>query len=240
MNLFYHFAEFKIRFFYLFICFIFTFVSAYINIDAFIFLIIKPLNTNFVFMNLFEGFYCFFVMSFFLSLFFSFFLGVYSFFSFIKCGLTRNEKNVFLFVLKLEFVVGLFSIFFSYNIFLPQFIYFLLSFEQSKTDNLFNFFFQARLLDYIFVFWSIFFSAFFLFQIPFLIFLCVQFRIIDNNFLIRLRREFIIFFFLIGCILSPPDIYSQILLAFPCVFLYEIVIFFFIFTKNFLESCSNG
>lgn len=234
MNIFWHFTEFKLRFFYICFSFILTLLISYTNIDVFLFLITEPLKTNFIFINLFEGFYCFFIMSFFLSCFFILLVTFYSMFSFFKSGLTKNERDVFFFVIKLEFVISILSIVFSYQVFLPHLIHFLLSFEQNKIDNFFNFFFQARLLDYILISWSIFCLFFLLFQIPFLIFLSIQFQIVKNNFFIRFRREFIIFFLFVGCVLSPPDIYSQILIAFPCVFLYELVIFLVVFTENLL------
>lgn len=233
MNIFWHFNELKIRFIYIFVCFFCTFLVSYINIDIFIFLMIKPLNTNFIFINLFEGFYCFFTTSIFLSCFFLFFIVLYSIFDFIKPGLTKNENKVLVFIIKVEFCINLLSIFFSYQIFLPHLISFLLSFEQNKNEHLFNFFFQARLLDYILISLSIFYLIFILFQFPFFIFLCIQFQIVSFNFFVQFRREFIVLFFLIGCLLSPPDIYSQILLAFPCVLLYELIIFIFIFLENF-------
>lgn len=234
MNIYWHFSEVRIRLLYICFCFFSTFLVCYINVDVFIFLIIRPLRTNFIFINLFEGFYCFFLMSFFLSCFLTLFMVIYSTFDFVKSGLTKNEKNVLEFLFKLEIIISFFSIFFCYRLFLPHLIYFLLSFEQNKAENLFNFFFQPRLLDYILIFWSVFYLVFFLFQVPFLIFMCVQFRIVENSFFIRFRREFIVIFFFLGCLFSPPDIYSQVLLAFPCVFLYEAIIFSFIFVKNLL------
>jgi sec-independent protein translocase protein TatC len=232
MNIFCHFNEFKIRFLYIFFCFCVTFLISYLYVDVFLFLVIKPLNTNFIFMNLFEGFYCFFIMSLFLSLFFIYFFSINSFFDFIKSGLTKSEKNVFLFIIKVEYLICLFSILFSYYFLLPRLVHFFLSFEQSKVENLFNFFFQARLLDYLVIFYSTFILSFFLFQIPFSIFLAINFNIVQKGFFIKFRREFIVFFFLIGCFFSPPDVYSQIFLAFPCIYFYEFIIFIVIFTEN--------
>lgn len=232
VNFFGHFNEFKIRFFYLSLSFICTFFISYANVDVFLFIIVKFLKVDFIFINLFEGFYCFLFMTLFLTCFFSFFVLVYSIFEFLKSGLTKNEKTILKFLIKGEFLIQLLTFFFSYKIFLPHLVNFLLSFEQNKNENFFNFFFQARLLDYIFIFWSTFSLIFFLFQIPFFIFLLIQFRLISNNFLIRFRREFIILFLFVGCIFSPPDLYSQILLAFPCFFFYEIMVFMFIFLDN--------
>ncbi len=195
-------------------------------------MIIKYFKTDFVFMSLFEGFYCFFLMSFFLACYFSLFVVVFSIFEFLKPGLTVNERNVSVFFIKGQFLIQFFSFLFLYKMFLPHLVKFLLAFEQNKNENFFNFYFQPRLLDYILVFWSVFYLIIFLFQISFFLFVLIQFRLVDIRFFIKNRREFIIFFLIIGCVFSPPDIYSQILLAFPCFLFYEIIIFFLIFINN--------
>jgi sec-independent protein translocase protein TatC len=168
MNLFYHINEIKVRFIYLFFCFIVTFIVSNLYIETFIFLIIKPLSLNFVFMNLFEGFYCFFLLAFFLTCFFTLFIFYFSIFDFLKPGMFKNETVLFLFVVKLEIKLSFLSILFSHNVFLPFTINFFLSFQQNKFDNLFNFFFQPKLLDYI---------LFFLFSI-FIFFLYFNFHLL--------------------------------------------------------------
>nr|YP_009476660.1 tatC [Storeatula sp. CCMP1868]AVM81153.1 tatC [Storeatula sp. CCMP1868] len=239
MNFFFHFNEIRIRFIYINFCFVLTFLASYNYSDILLFLMTKPLNKNFMFINIFEGFYCVFIVSVFLSLYFISFFSFYSLFDFLKPGLTKNETNLYLFIIRAEIFISLITFNFLYNIFLPHLIKFLLSFEQNQTNNLINFFFQARLLDYILVFWSLFCVIISLFQIPFLVFLSVQFKLVNNNFFIKFRREFIIFFFILGCLLSPPDILSQLLIVIPCLFFYEIFIFLFLFSINILESRSN-
>ena len=144
MNFFYHLKEIKIRLIYILFCFFITFIFSYLYVETFIFLMVEPLNANFIFMTLFEGFYCFFFTAFLLTCFFTFFFFCYSIFDFLKPGLIKSEKSLFLFMIKLEINISFLAIFFSYNLFLPFTINFLLSFEQNKFDNFFNFFFSTQ------------------------------------------------------------------------------------------------
>lgn len=233
MNFFYHLKEIKIRLIYILFCFFITFIFSYLYVETFIFLMVEPLNANFIFMTLFEGFYCFFFTAFLLTCFFTFFFFCYSIFDFLKPGLIKSEKSLFLFMIKLEINISFLAIFFSYNLFLPFTINFLLSFEQNKFDNFFNFFFQPNLLDYIHFFFLSVFIFFFFFQFPLFVFLAVKTQLVGNDFFIKFRREFIFFFLLTGCLFSPPDFFSQILVALPICFLYEIIIFWFVFNNNF-------
>lgn len=232
MNIYLHFNELKLRLFYYFFSFFLTFIISYLKIDVFLFLMSKLIKTNFVFIDLFEGLFCFFFSSLFLTCFFSLFIVLYSIFDFVKSGLTKNEKKIYIFFIKTEFIINCFCLFFSYKFFVPCLINFLLSFEQSKNEHFFNFFFQARLFDFVLIFFSIFYLVFFLFQLPFVVFVCVQFKLVKFNFFVQRRREFILIFFLLGCFFSPPDLCSQFLLAFPCFFVYEFIIFVYIFLAN--------
>lgn len=232
MNIYLHFNELKIRFLYIVFSFFFTFMTSYLKIDVFLFLMSQILKTDFVFINLFEGLYCFFFSSFFLTCFFIFFIILYSIFDFLKCGLTKNERNIIFFLIKIEVFINFFCFFFSYQFFFPVLVNFLLSFEQNKNEHFFNFFFQARLFDFVLIFFSIFYMIFFFFQIPFIIFLSIQFEFVRFNFFVKYRREFIFIFFVLACFFSPPDLYSQFLLALPSIFLYESIIFIYVFLSN--------
>ncbi|UAT42689.1 twin-arginine translocase subunit TatC [Anaplasmataceae bacterium AB001_6] len=62
------------------------------------------------------------------------------------------------------------------------------------------------------------------FQLPVLLAILVQFGIISYDTLVSKRRIAIVMIFIIAAILTPPDVLSQIGLAFPMIVLYEITI----------------
>jgi sec-independent protein translocase protein TatC len=63
------------------------------------------------------------------------------------------------------------------------------------------------------------------FQLPLLSLVLVQLRLITIETLRAIRPYFIVFAFIIGMLLTPPDVFSQILLATPLLILYELSIF---------------
>ena len=59
------------------------------------------------------------------------------------------------------------------------------------------------------------------FQLPNLILVLVKFKIINIKKLIAIRPYFIVLAFIIGALLTPPDVISQIMLAVPIIMLFE-------------------
>lgn len=63
-------------------------------------------------------------------------------------------------------------------------------------------------------------------QITLILFLLVHYRFILPNQLSLKRRYVIVFAFILGALLTPPDILTQLLLALPLIALYEIAIIY--------------
>jgi sec-independent protein translocase protein TatC len=60
------------------------------------------------------------------------------------------------------------------------------------------------------------------FQIPVIIKFIIKFNIISKKSLIEKRSHIIVFAFIIGMLVTPPDVISQILLAIPICILFEL------------------
>lgn len=60
------------------------------------------------------------------------------------------------------------------------------------------------------------------FQIPLLSLTIIQLQIIDLETLKKMRPYYIVFAFIIGMLLTPPDVLSQIMLALPLCLLFEL------------------
>ena len=68
------------------------------------------------------------------------------------------------------------------------------------------------------------------FELPIVIFILARMGIVDHLWLRRQRKFALIIAFIVGAVLTPPDVFSQVALAVPCYLLYEIgiwVAFFF-------------
>ncbi len=60
------------------------------------------------------------------------------------------------------------------------------------------------------------------FQLPILIYFLSKVGLVTPNFLKKYRRHSIILIVTLSAIITPPDVFSQILVAFPLMILYEI------------------
>ncbi len=69
-------------------------------------------------------------------------------------------------------------------------------------------------------------------QLPIILILLYKMNIISLESLINKRKYWILSFFLIGAILTPPDIISQIIMAVIMMILFEIMIFLLKITNN--------
>ena len=74
------------------------------------------------------------------------------------------------------------------------------------------------------------------FELPTISFILTKLGIIDAEWLRRNRKYSLVVIFIAAAILTPPDVFTQTLMAGPLIFLYELSIFVSIFaskkTKN--------
>lgn len=62
------------------------------------------------------------------------------------------------------------------------------------------------------------------FELPLLSFFLTKLGIISPQFLIQKRKQAIIVLFIVAAVLTPPDVFTQLLMAGPLLGLYEISI----------------
>jgi sec-independent protein translocase protein TatC len=62
------------------------------------------------------------------------------------------------------------------------------------------------------------------FELPLLTLVLARFGVIDHHFLIRWYRQAIVVIFIISAIITPPDVFSQMLMAVPLLALYAVSI----------------
>ena len=135
---------------------------------------------------------------------------------FMSPGLYKNEKKIVAPLLLSSTVLFLSGVLFSYFIVCPIiFKFFILSAPDSiivMTDinSYLNFIFKLA------------FAFGISFEIPIATFLLIKSKVVTKSGLSRARPYLIIFFFTIGMLLTPPDIFSQLFLAIPMWILFEI------------------
>lgn len=113
------------------------------------------------------------------------------------------------------------SFLFNIYIFLPFLLKSILSMENLSSNILiaFNILLLVRTIFYNFFIMLVFFN------IPCYVLILKKYKLIKRETIKRFRKPWIVISFIIGGILTPPDILSQILLAIPLIILWEICIF---------------
>ncbi len=157
------------------------------------------------------------MVSFFVGIILAFPYLVFEMWRFISPALYDKEKNYArggVFYVSLLFLLG---IVFAYFVIIPLSVHFLGSY--SVSHEVIN---QINLLSYITTVSSIALAAGLIFELPVLIFILSKLGLVTPEFLKKYRRHALVIVLALSAIITPPDVFSQILVAFPLMFLYEI------------------
>jgi sec-independent protein translocase protein TatC len=142
---------------------------------------------------------------------------VFELWRFISPALYEKEKNFAkgaVFYISLLFLLG---ILFAYFIIIPLSVHFLGSYQVSA--EVVN---QINLMSYIQTVTAIALAAGLLFELPVLIYFLTKVGLVTPEFLKKYRRHSLVIVLVLSAIITPPDVFSQILVAFPLMFLYEV------------------
>lgn len=136
---------------------------------------------------------------------------------FISPALYDNEKahsrGAVIYTSALFFV----GVLFGYYVILPLSVEFLGHYNVS--EQVAN---QINLTSYISTFTSICLATGIVFELPVLIYFLSKTGLVTPKFLRRYRRHAIVLTLLLSAIITPPDIFSQVLVAIPLLVLYEV------------------
>jgi Sec-independent protein secretion pathway component TatC len=153
---------------------------------------------------------------------------------FLKSSLFRFEyKNFFNFIVTSVVVVVFFNLLCFLTLF-PNFWIFFESFNKLvNKDNILNVFLELRLYDYfLFLKDFIYLTNFCLFFLFVLCFVCFCYGL---KFLVHWKKLFIFINIVFATLLSPPDVYSQLLILVVLTFIFEFIIFFYTFYCKLLK-----
>lgn len=159
-------------------------------------------------------------LSLYIALLLSFPYFILNIWKFIEPGLYKNEKQQILPLIITSITLFILGILFAFYIICPIALNFFLNCAPANVTIMIG-------IDYYMDFmFTIIISAGVSFQIPIIIKTIINFNIITKKQLIDKRPYIIILAFIIGMLLTPPDVISQILLAIPICILFEIGLFF--------------
>ena len=232
MSLIEHLTELRKRllwsFLYILIVFVICFYFAETLFAFLAFPLVNLLDTEngqgFIYTALQEAFFTELKIAFFFALFFSFPLIAIQIWKFIAPGLYTKEKRAFL-----PFLIATPILFFAggsmvYYIIAPLAWKFFLSYQNLNTSGV-PIRLEAKMGEYLSLMMRFIFAFGLAFQLPVVLGLMAKVNLVTYESLKKFRKYAIVMAFLSAAFLTPPDPFSQISLALPIIFLYEISIY---------------
>lgn len=239
-NINHHLYEIKWRFFYFFFSTFCTFLILYNYKIEIVFIIGKPfvtLQQTFIFLELTEAFYTLLKVSVILTALLVIPFFFYQFWSFFVPSfyqIERRKVNLFFFSFICLWVC---EILVTYFLFLPKICNFLISFEMVSDfkhssvylQPIISVEFSARFESYVKLIMKISSLLFLLFQIPLCVCILYSNKILKVYSLYTNRKILSLVSLLMSAFLVPPDVVSQLIVAFLFYVLFEFLIFLGLF-----------
>ncbi|HVS19095.1 MAG TPA: twin-arginine translocase subunit TatC [Planctomycetota bacterium] len=137
--------------------------------------------------------------------------------SFVAAGLYAEERRTVTRSVPISLGLFLAGLFFGYQWMVPYGIYFLAT---AFTPE--ELVFTPRIAEYLPFLSTLTLVMGLVFQLPLVMHVVVRIGVVDRAMLVRYRSYFVVGALILAAILTPPDPYTQVLLAGPMILLYEI------------------
>ncbi len=130
-------------------------------------------------------------------------------------ALTKSERAVLGVLVPASVILFFTGLAFAFFLILPIALKFFMGFSTDDLQTMFSF---QNYFDFVITFLLPF---GFVFELPLIVIVLAQLGILTSEFLGKYRRIIFFLSFVIGAIITPPDVISQISLAVPVILLYE-------------------
>ncbi len=145
---------------------------------------------------------------------------VYQIWKFIEPALKKNEKKYVSLIVIFTSLCFLSGVAFAYFLMLPYALNFAAAFGSENITNFFS------IEEYFSIIVSVMLLAGIVFELPMLSFFLTKLGILTPTFMRHYRRHSIVVIFILAALLTPTtDPVSQLILAVPLLFLYELSIY---------------
>jgi len=139
---------------------------------------------------------------------------------FVSCGLVSNERKWLLIFGPLSFLFFAAGAAFAYSLIAPIGLRFLLGFA---TDMLTP---MITISRYIVFMGTVVLAFGVAFELPIAVLFLTKIGLVSPAFLVTKRRHMVAGIFILSAVLTPPDVVTQLLLAFPLMGLFELSVLF--------------
>jgi sec-independent protein translocase protein TatC len=138
---------------------------------------------------------------------------------FVRPAMHENERKYSTGGVIISSTLFLLGVLFSYFLIVPLTVNFLGTYQVS--ERVFN---QISLTSYISTVVSVTFAVGVAFELPILVYFLTKIGIITPDFLKKNRKYMYVILLIVAAIITPPDVFSQILVVIPLIGLYELSI----------------
>ncbi|MDG1902273.1 MAG: twin-arginine translocase subunit TatC [Bacteroidales bacterium] len=135
---------------------------------------------------------------------------------FVKPAMKDNERKYSSGGVFISSVLFLMGILFSYFLIVPLTVNFLGTYHVS--ESVYN---QISLSSYINTVVSVTFAVGLVFELPILVYFLTKIGVVTPDFMKKNRKYMYVMMLIVSAIITPPDMFSQILVVFPLIGLYE-------------------
>ncbi|MCK4233193.1 twin-arginine translocase subunit TatC [candidate division WOR-3 bacterium] len=225
MGLLDHLEELRKRILYSIVAVIVCAIIGYVVSEYVIAFITQPVE-NLVFLAPTEAFVTKLKVSLICGLFMALPVIFYHFWRFVKPALYLHERKYLMLAVFFSTFFFFSGVVFAFIVVIPVGLRFLLSFETDKLQA------TLSISNYITFITKILLAFGIIFQLPVVSFFLTKMRILKPQFLRKSRRVAIVLIFIAAALLTPPDIFTQLLMAGPLIILFEISIWVSVFASR--------
>jgi len=144
---------------------------------------------------------------------------IWEIWSFIKPALYKNERKYTNFAVISSSLLFIIGILFSYFLIVPLTVNFLGTYHVSEfVQN------QVSLKSYVNTVVSVTFAVGIVFELPIFVYFFTKVGLVTPSFLKKNRKYMLVICLILSAIITPPDVFSQILVCIPLFALYELSI----------------
>jgi len=227
MGIFDHLEELRNR---LIVCVVFIFIASglsyWLLVKPVIDLIAKPVGKQLIFLTPTEAFMVYIIVAFFCGIFLSSPVVLFQIWRFVAAGLTKREKMYVLIYAPFSFLLFISGAYFCYAVIMPVTIKFLLGFNTESLTPM------ITLRSYVSFVGSMLLGFGLVFEMPVVILFLTELGLLNPKTLRKQRKYAILIIFIVAAIMTPsPDVISQLLMAFPMLFLFELSIWLSVFVN---------
>ncbi|MCF8378600.1 MAG: twin-arginine translocase subunit TatC [Bacteroidales bacterium] len=141
----------------------------------------------------------------------------YQFWSFVVPAMHSKEKRYSRGAVVYSSLLFILGVLFGYYIISPLTVHFLGSYSVSpEVTN------QINLISYVSTLASVILASGIIFELPVLAYFLTKAGLITPEFMRKYRKHSLVVILVLSAIITPPDIFSQILVSLPLIVLYEV------------------